>query len=64
MKAGELPVPEALKNQDWDAVIAKAEEFLTAKTELKEVSRLCGILPRSAACRRITGDKASRRSRQ
>jgi hypothetical protein len=28
MKAGQLPVPEALKNQDGDAVIAKAEEHL------------------------------------
>src|SRR5260370_41857951 len=29
MKAGQLPVPEELKNQDWDAIIAKAEEHLT-----------------------------------
>jgi hypothetical protein len=28
MKAGQLPVPEELKNQDWDAIIAKAEEHL------------------------------------
>ena len=28
MKSGKLPVAEKLKGQDWDAVIAKADEHL------------------------------------
>jgi Family of unknown function (DUF5677) len=50
MKSGDLPVPEALKNQDWDAVIAKAEEHLKdAKgvkrklPSMRDIAEKCGL---------------------
>jgi hypothetical protein len=35
MKTGQLPVPEGLKNQDWDGIIAKAEEHLKDEKGIK-----------------------------
>src|SRR5262249_7370150 len=43
MKKGEIPVAESLKNQDWDAVIAKAEAPLkdprVVKKQLPKTTR-------------------------
>jgi hypothetical protein len=50
MKSGKLPVPEALQGQDWDAVIAKAEEHLKDEKGVKrhlptmrEIAEKCGL---------------------
>jgi Family of unknown function (DUF5677) len=50
MKSGNLPVPEAIKGQDWDAVIAKAEEHLKDSRgvkrklpTLRDIARRCGL---------------------
>ena len=50
MKAGKLPVPEAIKGQDWDAVIAKAEEHLKDEKGVKrklpsmrQIAEKCGL---------------------
>jgi hypothetical protein len=50
MKSGKIPVSEALKGQDWDAVIAKAEEHLKdAKgvkrklLSLRDIAKKCGL---------------------
>ena len=50
MKAGQLPVPEELKNQDWDAVITKAEEHLKDEKGSKrklptmwDIAKRCGL---------------------
>jgi hypothetical protein len=49
MKSGKLPVPENLKSQDWDAVIAKAEKHLKdEKGEKKlpsmwKIAKKCGL---------------------
>jgi hypothetical protein len=50
MKDGQLPVPEELKNQDWDAIIAKAEEHLKDEKGIKrklpkmsDIAKRCGL---------------------
>jgi uncharacterized protein DUF5677 len=50
MRAGKLQVPEALKGQDWDAVIAKAEEHLKDEKGVKrklpsmrDIAKKCGL---------------------
>ncbi len=50
MKSGKLPVPEKLKGQDWDAVIAKAEELLKDEKGVKrklpsmwQIAKTCGL---------------------
>jgi hypothetical protein len=50
IKTGKLPVPEAIKGQDWDAVIAKAEEYLKDEKGVKRklpsmraIAEKCGL---------------------
>jgi len=50
MKLGKLPVPKALENQDWDAVIAKAEEHLKDEKgverklpSIRQIAERCGL---------------------
>jgi hypothetical protein len=50
MKAGKLPVPKELKNQDWDGIIAKAEEHLVDEKGVKrklptmsDIAKRCGL---------------------
>jgi len=50
MKAGQLPVPEKLKGQDWDAVIAKAERYLKDEKGVErklpsmwQIAKKCGL---------------------
>jgi hypothetical protein len=50
MKSGKLPVAEKLKGQDWDAVIAKAEEHLKDEKgverkppSMRQIAKKCGL---------------------